>query len=135
MKTADVMKTFGIGRNTLRLYESKGLLSGLSRTDAGYRRYTETQVGELSFILKAKDAGFTLNEIASLLSMARDRAAISCGKVSEETRAKLEEIEAEIETLKAKKAFLSNFAKACSGQSPDTECNILGRGFVEAACC
>ncbi|MBC7742881.1 MAG: MerR family transcriptional regulator [Bdellovibrionaceae bacterium] len=67
--TADLIKSLGIGRNTLRLYEEIGLLSGRQRTLAGYRTYTEEHFANLKFIIAAKKVGFTLNEIKSLLSV------------------------------------------------------------------
>ena len=71
LSTAQVMKKYQITRNALRLYEEMGLLSKVNRTDSGYRRFTERDIEDISFIRKAKNSGFTLNEIRDFLKVAR----------------------------------------------------------------
>ncbi len=79
--TADLMKTFDLGRNALRLYEEMGLLTGMGRTDSGYREFTTQHMEDLKFILEAKKVGFTLNEIKDLLEVVRSQNKMTCGTV------------------------------------------------------
>src|SRR5690606_24061882 len=52
-----------LSRDTIRYYESIGLLSPLKRKENGYREYGETHIREIQFIIKSKEIGFTLEEI------------------------------------------------------------------------
>lgn len=133
--TASLMKAFDLGRNTLRLYEEMGLLIDMVRTDSGYRKYTEKHLEDLRFILKAKDAGFTLSEIKNLLHVVRSQAKMTCGTVSQEISGKVEEIEDQMKMLELKKLFLNDFLKTCKSQSKESECNIIAVGFSKSACC
>lgn len=130
-----MMKTFGLGRNTLRLYEKMGLLIGMARTGSGYREFNEKHSEELQFILKAKDAGFTLNEIKALLEIVRTQKKMTCGTISQEIYGKVSEIEEQLRTLETKKIFLAEFLKTCGSKNKETECEVLSVGFSRNACC
>jgi DNA-binding transcriptional MerR regulator len=58
----------GVSVDTVRYYERRGLLPEPLRTDAGYRSYSAEDRRTLAFILRAKEHGFTLKEIAGLLA-------------------------------------------------------------------
>ena len=58
----------GVSVDTVRYYERRGLLPEPHRTDAGYRSYRAEDRRTLAFILRAKEHGFTLKEIAGLLA-------------------------------------------------------------------
>jgi Cu(I)-responsive transcriptional regulator len=57
----------------LRHYESLGLLPQVGRTDSGYRLYGETEVHTLRFIKRARDLGFSMDEITELVGLWQDR--------------------------------------------------------------
>ncbi len=67
----DVAEQTSVAAPTIRYYESIGLLERPSRTDAGYRRYTQATVDELRFIRKAQALGFSLDEIGEILTLSR----------------------------------------------------------------
>ncbi|MBC7458983.1 MAG: MerR family transcriptional regulator [Bdellovibrionaceae bacterium] len=129
------MKMFNIGRNTLRLYEEMGLLTGMGRTEAGYREYNKTHAEDLQFIMKAKEAGFTLNEIKTILSTIKANQTLTCGTVSKEISGKINEIDSEIKILLAKKDFLNQFLETCSSKNDENKCDVVGAGFNKKACC
>lgn len=133
--TADVMKSFDLGRNTLRLYEEMGLLVDLSRTDSGYREFKFHHLEDLKFILEAKKVGFTLNEIKELLEVVRVQKKMTCGTVSSEISTKIDEIEEQMRTIQAKKHFLADFLKTCSSKNKESECDVMSVGFSKSACC
>lgn len=135
LSTSDLMKTFDIGRNTLRLYESKGLLKAPKRTESGYRKYNQEDVEDLKFILEAKKVGFTLVEISELLNMMRNEEMITCGTVSSEIATKTREIDIQIKILLAKKGFLNSFLKVCSSNASNNRCDIKQSGFNSSSCC
>lgn len=66
-----VARQAGVGVETVRFYERQGLLAPPERTTSGYRQYEEEAIWRLRFIRRAKELGFTLNEIKELLSMRR----------------------------------------------------------------
>src|SRR4028118_999620 len=90
-----VARRAGIGIETVRFYEREGLLEGPDRRASGYRQYGEDVVRRLRFIRRAKELGFTLREIADLLSLKHDPTATRTD-VRERVRAKVEDIEAKV---------------------------------------
>ncbi|NLW46583.1 MAG: MerR family transcriptional regulator [Firmicutes bacterium] len=57
-----IAKMAGVSIETLRYYEKKGLIQP-ERSENGYRLYPEATIDRLNFIKRAKEAGFTLEEI------------------------------------------------------------------------
>jgi len=69
-KIGELAKRFGVNVRTLRYYEEIGLLPA-ARLESGYRTYSEADAQRLRFVLKAKRAGFSLEEIYTILRLAR----------------------------------------------------------------
>lgn len=112
--------------DTLRFYEKHGLLQPSSRSDSGYRFYTEQDANRLRFILRAKAVGFTLAEIAELLSIEANKANWSCADVKGLVDLKLEQIKVKIAQLDAFKQTLETLSHACCGGATSAEyCSIL----------
>ncbi len=66
MKISQVVKQAGMGIETIRFYERKGLLAQPPRTYGGLCEYSKNAVAKIRFIKRAKDLGFSLSEIAEL---------------------------------------------------------------------
>ena len=135
LTTAQVTKKYQVTRNALRLYEEMGLLAKVTRSDSGYRHFTERDIEDINFILKAKASGFTLNEIKDFLKVARTEKSLNCKEVSAELSKKVTEIDSEISTLHEKKKFLSEFLITCGSKSSSSECKIIQTGFEKKSCC
>lgn len=114
----------GIGVETVRFYERQGLIEEPTRRVSGYRQYGEEVVHRLRFIRKAKELGFTLNEIKELLSLKLGPMS-SCADVKGRAEAKIADIEEKVRTLQRMKRALVKLTRACSGNGPISECPIL----------
>ncbi len=119
-----VAKHSGIGLETLRFYERKGLIEEPPRTDSGYRQYPEDVVGRIRFIKRAKELGFSLKEISDLLSLRVDPGT-TCADVRKQTELKLTDVEEKIRALRRIKTALKKLAASCVGTGPTSECPIL----------
>lgn len=69
MRTSELASRAGVNTETLRYYERRGLLTEPPRTPGGYRDYPPTTVELLRFIRRAKELGFTLDEVTELLHL------------------------------------------------------------------
>jgi DNA-binding transcriptional MerR regulator len=101
----------GVGVETVRFYERRGLLAPPVRTPAGYRQYDPADVARLVWIRRAKELGFTLAEIADLLDTGADGAASS---ILDAATAKVAAVEAEIARLGATLGRLHRLIGVCS---------------------
>jgi DNA-binding transcriptional MerR regulator len=90
----------GVSTDTLRHYERLGLLSGISRTAAGYRRYSAAQVQRVLLIQRALVVGFSLSELKRVLAK-RDRAEAPCVGVRALVGQRLDDLDRRIEALVA----------------------------------
>jgi len=119
-----VAKRSGIGLETVRFYERKGLVEEPPRTDSGYRQYPEDVVARIRFIRRAKELGFKLSEISELLSLRVDPVS-TCSDVRQQTESKIADVEEKIRVLKGIKTALEKLAASCVGTGPTSECPIL----------
>jgi DNA-binding transcriptional MerR regulator len=71
LKIGDVARQSGVGIETLRFYEGRGLIKPTARTESGYRLYDRSIFDRLSFIKKSQSVGFTLDEIARIVDEAQ----------------------------------------------------------------
>jgi MerR family copper efflux transcriptional regulator len=119
----EAAKLSNISPKMVRHYESLGLLPTVSRTDAGYRQYTDKEVHTLRFIRRARDLGFSMAEIAELLKLwqNRRRPSASVKRIASEHIAALESKMAE---MSAMRNTLQHLVHCCNGDDrPD--CPIL----------
>ena len=119
-----VAKLAGINLETVRFYERKRLIPKPPRKTSGYRQYPQEVVDRILFIRRAKDLGFSLNEIADLLSLRLDKRT-KCNDVKQKAENKIEDIESKIKTLKRMKKALVTLTIACIGKGTVSDCPIL----------
>lgn len=117
-------KQAGVTIDTVRFYERRGLINKPDRTQSNYRVYPAEDIARLTFIKKAKELGFSLNEIKDLLSLQEDPHA-SKADVKKRTEIKMRDIEAKISDLSRILTVLKHLAGACDGHGPISECPIL----------
>ena len=111
----------GVGVETVRFYERKGLIEQPPRKSNTYRVYPADTVRRIRFIIHAKELGFTLKEIVGLLSL-RSRSAESCDSVKEQAEMKIADIEKRIRGLRRMKSTLRKITQACERREPTAEC-------------
>ena len=101
----------GCNIETVRYYERVGLLPQPSRRGT-YRRYDEEDVGRLAFVRRARELGFTLNEVRALLTLAVGGQE-ACTDVHEIAAAHLVAVRAKIADLRAMERALAQAVSAC----------------------
>lgn len=114
----------GVGIDTVRFYEREGLLAKPTRNHSGYRQFDVGVIARLQFILRAKELGFTLNEIKELLSLRVDPST-SCEDVKARAETKIADIEDKIRTLQRMKRALLRLTQECCETGSGSECPIL----------
>ena len=103
----------GVGVETVRYYQRRGLLLEPARPPGEVRRYGEEDVKRLRFIRSAQTAGFTLNEIKELLDLdaSDDRA-----RARELAQARVAAIDGKIADLREARDALAGLATACANK-------------------
>jgi len=112
----------GVGVETVRYYQRRGLLPVPQARHASYRRYDRGLVQRLRFIRKAQAAGFTLSEIRELMRLDRTGDRLRVQKIA---AAKLEELEERIRELKKAAKSLKTLLHHCEHAKPGTPCPII----------
>lgn len=131
MNIGEASLASGISSKMIRYYESIGVMRAPARRANDYRSYGEHEVHEIRFIGHARALGFSLEEIANLLSLWRDRDRTS-KQVKAIAEEKLVTLERKITELQIMTATLRSLVDACHGDSrPD--CPILSN-FSENTC-
>ena len=116
-------KASGISAKMIRHYEEVGPLPAASRTLSGYRTYNHQDVHMLRFIRHSRDLGFSIKQIADLLSLWRDMNRPS-SKVKQLATEHIEMLNQKIQELNAMKSELTRLVSCCHGdERPD--CPIL----------
>jgi MerR family mercuric resistance operon transcriptional regulator len=124
MTIGQVARRAGVGVETVRFYERRGLLAEPARQASGYRQYTADVVARLRFIKRAKELGFSLKEIGELLALRADPAT-TCTDVKRRAEAKVAAIEAKVRDLRAMQRALAEVTASCRGRGPVGDCPIL----------
>ncbi|WOO31285.1 Cu(I)-responsive transcriptional regulator [Diaphorobacter limosus] len=113
----------GVSPRMVRHYEGLGLLNGVARTDSGYRQYSEADVHTLRFIRRARDLGFSMEEIAQLLGLWQDKARASA-QVKQIAQRHIANLSERIAAMQAMQRSLQALVGCCHGdERPD--CPIL----------
>jgi len=119
----DAAMATGVSAKMIRHYESIGLISAPVRTENRYRHYNEADLHALGFIRRARDLGFSIDDIRHLLTLWRDR-----GRPSAEVKAialrHIAALDEKAASLAAMSRTLKHLAAHCHGDDrPD--CPIL----------
>jgi len=123
MKIGEIAARTGTKVETVRYYERAGLLPEPDRTSANYRVYSGAHLARLAFIRRARDLGFTLQQVRELLNLADDRNQ-SCASVDAIASAHLTAIERKIGDLHSLRDELQQLVASCRRGTVE-ECLII----------
>jgi MerR family mercuric resistance operon transcriptional regulator len=122
MRSAEPLAIFSIGElsrrtgvniETIRYYERARILPMPPRTASGRRVYGPAESRTLSFIRRARELGFTLNEIRNLLALSAENGRGTCGEVREVAARHLADIRSKIADLRAMEHVLAETVARC----------------------
>ncbi|MBE7375031.1 Cu(I)-responsive transcriptional regulator [Pseudomonas lopnurensis] len=131
MNIGQAARHSGLTAKMIRYYETIGLLAPAGRGANGYRRYGDKDLHQLAFIKRARDMGFSLDEVSRLLALWQDRQRASAD-VKALAEAHIDDLERKIAELVGLRDTLRELVGHCQGdERPD--CPIL-RG-LESGCC
>lgn len=109
---------------TVRFYESEGLLPEPARSEGNFRLYDDVHLQRLLFIRRCRAIDLTLDEIRQLLSF-RDRPELDCGEVNALADSHIAQVRAKIKELRALEHELMELRRSCDTTRTARECGIL----------
>lgn len=119
-----VAEETGVGVETVRFYQRKGLIEEPPRQGTQRRRYSPETVARIRFIRGAQNLGFSLKEIEDLMQL-RIAPGTSKAEVKARAEAKAAEIEEKMRDLQRMRDTLMKLIGACEGTGPLEDCPIL----------
>lgn len=129
IQIGELSRRTGCNIETIRYYERIGLMPAPPRRGR-YRSYGGGDVARLGFVRRARELGFTLDEVRALLGLAAGGQA-SCAEVRDLAASHLEDVRARIADLKRMERVLEQSVRACdAGKNPD--CPLLQTLRAEA---
>lgn len=108
---------------TIRYYEKIGLLSAPTRTGSNYRQYDNDDLTRLAFVRRAREIGFTVDQVRSLLTFSDQREADCCA-VMAMTGEHLQAVEQKIADLVLLRDHLHTLLASCHGGTV-ADCRII----------
>lgn len=123
MNIGQAAKVSGVSAKLIRHYESIGIVPKASRSESGYRTYSQSDVHTLTFVRRARNLGFSMQEIKRLVSLWKNRSRKSAD-VKSLTLQHVKELEEKIQDLEAMRTALLKLAKHCHGDDRPT-CPII----------
>lgn len=123
MNIGAASKKAGVSQRMIRHYEEIGLIPPPARRDSGYRDYADADVHRLHFIANARDLGFPIEDIRSLLGL-WGNSGRSSGDVKQLALSRAADLHRKALALEAMRRVLLDLAEACAGNAmPD--CPII----------
>lgn len=123
MQIGDLSQRAGVNIETIRYYERSGVLPMPARLGNGRRVYDETDVQRLGFIRHARELGFDLHSVQTLLAL-QERPQASCVEASRIAQAQLDEVERRLAQLQSLRSELSRMVAECQ-KGIVAECRVI----------
>ncbi|MCX8046308.1 Hg(II)-responsive transcriptional regulator [Anoxybacillus gonensis] len=123
-RISELAKRCGVNKETIRYYEKRQLLPLPTRTEAGYRLYSDADAKRIQFIKRLQQLGFSLTEIHQLLGIV-DQDKERCANMYEFVSKKVEEVQKQIKDLQRVVCVLQDLQKRCPDEKTLYECPII----------
>jgi MerR family copper efflux transcriptional regulator len=124
MTIGQAARRAGVGIETIRYYERRGLLVETPKSASGYRDFDDAAVERILFIRRAKELGFTLTEIKELLNLRVDSDR-NCDDVRIIAEEKMRDIGERIRSLHRIELALRRLVKLCAAEGAGGNCPLL----------
>ena len=111
-------KAANVNVETVRFYEKIGVLEKPARTEGGHRAYGRSHVERLTFIRRARELGFTLDEVRALLRLA-EASDVPCGQVKDLAATHLTGVKTKIADLRAMQKALTALIAQCDARGDE----------------
>ena len=112
-----LIRITGISRETLKFYEKRGLIPPPQRNQSGYRIYPESIFKRIEFIVRAKEAGFTLTEIAATLLLADKNLTIEPQEFKDCIEKKITDVKSRVRELEIMISELEKIKEALDNEN------------------
>jgi MerR family copper efflux transcriptional regulator len=123
MQIGEAATASGVTAKMIRHYEAIGLVPVADRRSSNYRDYTHRDVHRLAFVRRARDLGFSMEEIRELLRLWTDPER-SSAEVKALAQTHLSELDERIELLQGMRSSLNHLIKSCHGNH-HADCPII----------
>lgn len=123
LRRSDLARLTGCNLETIRYYETIGIMPEPPRTAANYRAYDDAHVARLRFVMRSRDLGFTLAEIRDLLGLVDGKAG-TCADVQALATRHIGSVRAKIADLRRIEEELSETVSRCTGDDVP-ECAVI----------
>ena len=123
MNIGEISKASGVSSKMIRYYEQIGLIAPARRAESSYRVYTDSDIHTLRFIRGARDLGFSVDQMKTLLALWKDRSRAS-SDVKALALSHIAELERKAAAIKTMTKTLKHLANNCHGDGRP-ECPII----------
>jgi MerR family mercuric resistance operon transcriptional regulator len=118
-------KEAGVGVETVRFYERRGILSQPPKPPQGYRTYSERDLVTIRYVKEAQGLSFSLDEVQSLFARAEGDGSGFCKSVRGVARKRLSAVRQQIAELRSLEGKLEKFLVDCAANKGEKNCPIL----------
>ena len=129
LQIGEVAARAGVSIDTVRYYEKRQLLTCVSRSTGGFRRFTPETVERIEFIKQAQDMGLSLDEIKELLTS--DGGPSQCQRVHDLLQEKIKDLDEQIKKFRDFRRTLADHLSACENelqtQGASAACPAIGK--------
>lgn len=113
IRIGELSRQTGCNIETVRYYERIGLLPKPVRSAGRYRLYDSDDVGRVTFVRRARELGFSLDEVRALLALSNKSGTAACAEVRELAATHLQQVRARILDLQAMERVLKEAVRRC----------------------
>jgi Cd(II)/Pb(II)-responsive transcriptional regulator len=124
MKIGQLSKISGCSVQTIRYYESEGLLSTPERTEGNFRLYGERIQNELEFVKHCRSLNIPLTDVKRLIEL-KNKPEASCHSVNKLIDTQLKLVNERMKELLSLKSELQQMANACKSDTTINDCGIV----------